>query len=122
MYRMHIRLFELSFLAGSPLPAGGNMKFTSVLLLSLSCAMGQTAQTPTASISGTVLDAKTQEPVPAALVMVIQSGAPPFSRNTKTGADGAFEIQAFQPASIRFARKRAIAISTRASGTVLPHG
>jgi len=52
------------------------------------------AQTGTASITGTVLDAKTLKPVPAALVMAVQSGAPAFSKSTKTDANGAFQIQA----------------------------
>ncbi len=66
-------------------------KYFLTLLLAVSAAI---CQTGTASISGKVLDAKTLKPVPAALVMAIQSGTPPFSKNTKTGADGAFQIQA----------------------------
>jgi hypothetical protein len=66
------------------------MKYILILVLSVSAAIGQTG---TANISGTVLDAKTQKPVPAALVMAIQSGLPPFSKNTKSGGDGAFQIQ-----------------------------
>jgi hypothetical protein len=61
-----------------------------ILLLPLPAAIGQTG---TASISGAVLDAKTQKAVPAALVMAIQSGLPPFSKNTKSGGDGAFQIE-----------------------------
>lgn len=50
-------------------------------------------QTETASIAGTVLDARTQKPVPAAFVLAIRCGAPPFSKTTKSGGDGAFQIQ-----------------------------
>lgn len=66
------------------------MKYILTLLLAVSAAIGQTG---TASISGAVLDAKTQKPVPAALIMAIQTGLPPFSKNTKTGGDGAFQFQ-----------------------------
>ena len=40
-----------------------------------------------------MLDAKTQKPIPAALVMAVASGAPAFSKNTRSGGDGAFQIQ-----------------------------
>ena len=66
------------------------MKSISILLLAVPVAIGQTG---TASIQGTVLDVKTQKPVPAALVIASRAGAPPFTRNTKSGADGAFRIQ-----------------------------
>jgi hypothetical protein len=60
------------------------------LLLAVPAAIGQTGS---ASITGTVLDAKTQKPIPAALVMAVSSGTPPFAKNTKSGGDGAFQIQ-----------------------------
>ena len=66
------------------------MKCIFTLSLIIPAAIGQTG---TASIAGTVLDAKTQKPIPAALVMAVRSGPPPLSRNTKSGGDGAFQIQ-----------------------------
>jgi hypothetical protein len=69
------------------------MKYMFVLLLALHCALAQTLTTGVASISGTLLDAKTLKPVPAALVIASRAGAPPFTRNTKSGGDGAFQIQ-----------------------------
>jgi hypothetical protein len=66
------------------------MKCILILSLAVSAAIGQTN---TASIAGTVLDAKTQKPIPAALVMAVQSGPPPLTKNAKSGGDGAFQIQ-----------------------------
>jgi hypothetical protein len=66
------------------------MKCISILLLAAVGSMGQTGM---AGIQGVVLDAQTQNPVPAALVMANRAGAPPFTRNTRSGADGAFQIQ-----------------------------
>ena len=66
------------------------MKCIFILALVIPAAFGQTR---TASIAGTVLDGKTQKPIPAALVMAVRSGLPPLSKNTKTGGDGAFQIQ-----------------------------
>jgi hypothetical protein len=63
-----------------------------LILLVLFAIHAAGAQTGTASIQGTVLDAKTQKPVPAAWVMANRAGAPPFTRSTKSGADGAFQI------------------------------
>ena len=62
------------------------MKCVVILLFAVSAAIGQTG---TASIAGTVLDAKTQKPVPAALVIASRAGAPPSTKNTKSGGDGA---------------------------------
>jgi len=53
----------------------------------------QTGTTGAASISGTVVDAKTLKSVPSALVIASRAGSPPFTRNTKSGGDGAFQIQ-----------------------------
>jgi hypothetical protein len=69
------------------------MKYIVVLLLMVHAALAQTGKTGAASISGAVLDAKTLKPVSAALVIASRAGAPPFTRNTKTGGDGAFQIQ-----------------------------
>jgi hypothetical protein len=66
------------------------MKYIAIFLLVTPFAIGQTG---TASIAGTVLDARTQKPVPTVLVMAIRSDLPPFSRNTKSGGDGTFDIQ-----------------------------
>lgn len=69
------------------------MKYILVFLLLAHAALAQATKTEAASISGTVVDAKTQKPVPAALVIASRAGAPPFTRNTKSGADGSFQIQ-----------------------------
>jgi|SRR6266536_4275526 len=66
------------------------MKCILLLTLVVPAAIGQTG---TASIAGTVLDVKTLKPIPAALVMAVQSAAPPFAKNTKSGGNGAFRIQ-----------------------------
>lgn len=50
--------------------------------------MGQTA-----SIAGTILDAKTKKAIPAALVMAVSTGLPPLSKNTRSGGGGEFQIQ-----------------------------
>ena len=65
------------------------MKCVVILWIAVSAAIGQTG---TASIAGTVLDAKTQGPVPAALVIASRAGAPPSTGTTKSGGDGAFRI------------------------------
>ncbi len=70
------------------------MKCIFILLLVIPAAFGQTG---TASIAGTVLDAKTLKPIPAALVMAVRSDLPPLSRNTRSGGDGAFQIQGLPP-------------------------
>lgn len=66
------------------------MKYIIFLLLAVSAATGQTE---TASIAGEVLDAKSHKPIPAALVMAIRSGLPPFAKNTQSGSDGSFQVQ-----------------------------
>lgn len=70
------------------------MKCIFVSMLLVPGVMGQTG---TASIAGTVLDAKMLKPIPAALVMAIHNGLPPLSKNTRSGGDGAFQIQGLQP-------------------------
>jgi hypothetical protein len=72
------------------------VKYLSVLLLAAQAAI---AQIGGASIQGTVLDAKTQKAIPAAWVIAIRAGVPPFTRNTKSGGDGAFQIQGLGPGS-----------------------
>lgn len=69
------------------------MKYILVLLLAVHAALAQTGTTGATGISGTVVDAKTQKPVPAALVIASRAGAPPLTRITKSGGDGAFQIQ-----------------------------
>jgi len=69
------------------------MKYILVLLLALHPAMAQTGMAGAASISGTVVDAKTLKPVPAAVVIASRAGAPPFAKSTKSGAGGAYQIQ-----------------------------
>ncbi|MCC7157784.1 MAG: carboxypeptidase regulatory-like domain-containing protein [Bryobacterales bacterium] len=73
------------------------MKYILALLLALHAALAQTGTTGAASIGGTVVDAKTQKPVPAALVTAGRAGAPPFTRNTRAGGDGAYQIQGLTP-------------------------
>jgi len=65
------------------------MKSVVVLLIAVSAAIGQTG---TGSVQGTILDVKTLKPVPAALVIASRAGAPPFTKNTKSGGNGAFQI------------------------------
>jgi hypothetical protein len=66
------------------------MKFSLILSLVIPAAVGQTG---TASIGGTVLDAKSQKPIPSALVMATQTGPSGFTARTKSGGDGAFRFQ-----------------------------
>lgn len=70
------------------------MKYIAILSLICSASIGQTG---TASITGTVIDSKTQKPVPAALVIASRATAPPLAKNTKSGGDGAFQIQGLTP-------------------------
>jgi hypothetical protein len=72
------------------------MKYSLVFLLVVYPALGQTKTTASASVSGTVIEATTLKAVPAALVTASRAGAPPFSRNTKSGGDGAFQIQGLE--------------------------
>jgi hypothetical protein len=51
------------------------------------------AQSGAAAISGKVLDAATNKSVPFAIVTVVRIGLPPFTRTTKSGADGTFQVQ-----------------------------
>lgn len=60
------------------------MKSIFLLLAAATAAGGQTR---TASISGAVLDARTQTPIAAVMVTAIRDGLPPFSRNAKSGGD-----------------------------------
>jgi hypothetical protein len=76
--------------AATLVPGGKLVKCIILLLLAVAAALGQTA---TATIQGTVLDARTLKPVPAGLVIATRAGTPPFTRNTKSGGDGAFQIQ-----------------------------
>jgi hypothetical protein len=64
----------------------------TAFLLSLAASVGM-AQTGTAGIQGVVLDAKTLKPIATAWVMANRSGPPPFVKRTKSGSDGAFQIQ-----------------------------
>jgi len=66
------------------------MKSILILLLALPAAFGQSG---IASIAGTVLDAKTQKPIPGALVIANFQGMPPLAKNTKSGGAGEFQIQ-----------------------------
>ncbi len=66
------------------------MKSVLILLLALPAAFGQSG---TASIAGTVLDTKTQKPIPGALVIANFQGMPPLAKNTKSGGAGEFQIQ-----------------------------
>ena len=70
------------------------MKYVVIALLALTAAMGQTG---VGSIQGTIVDAKTLKPVPASLVIASRAGGAPFTRNTKSGADGAYQIQGLTP-------------------------
>ena len=61
------------------------------------CCAQAAGQTGTGGIRGTVLDASTQKPLPVAWVVANRDGAPPFSRNTKSRGDGAFEMRGLTP-------------------------
>jgi hypothetical protein len=69
------------------------LKLFRVFAIFLFLTPAAIAQPATASIQGTVLDARTQKPIPAAWVTASRDGAPPFTRNTKSGGDGGFQIQ-----------------------------
>jgi hypothetical protein len=51
------------------------------------------AQTSNSSIQGSVSDSSSHKPIPSALLIAVRIGLPPFSRTTRSGADGAFQIQ-----------------------------
>jgi hypothetical protein len=70
------------------------MRLVWMLLFAISAAH---AQTGTASIQGAIRDAGSQTPVPAAWVTAVRAGAPPFSKSTKSGGDGAFVIDGLAP-------------------------
>lgn len=67
------------------------LKCIVIFFLAASAGM---AQTGTARIQGTVLDAKTLKPISTAWVIASRAGVPPFVKRTKSGSDGAFQIQA----------------------------
>lgn len=77
------------------------MKSLLVFLLSVHIALAQTEKDGLASISGTVIDGKTLKPIPAALVIASRTGVPSLARNTKSGADGAYQIQGLTPGNYR---------------------
>lgn len=64
-----------------------------VPVVSLFCLLIPVARGETARITGTILDAKTGKPMPAANVMAVREGLPPVAKNTRSGGDGAFEIE-----------------------------
>ncbi len=65
----------------------------AMMLGSLICS----GQTGTSSIQGTIMDGKTQKPIPTAIVRAIRGGVPAFARNTRSGADGSFSIRSLAP-------------------------
>ena len=69
-----------------------NLTLPLTLLLAFPAAFAQTGA-GTASVTGTVLDAKTGKAVSAAWVVVNRAGAPPVAKKTKSGGDGSFQIQ-----------------------------
>ena len=66
------------------------------------------------SVSGTVLDAKSGEPLRSAPVMAVREGAPPLMRSTRTDAEGGFQIGGLAPGSYR------ICVQAASSGYVDP--
>src|SRR5436309_99488 len=64
-----------------------------ILIFSSLAVQSALAQAGTTSVAGTVVDAKTLKPVTAAWVIANRTGVPPLTKNTKTGADGTFQIQ-----------------------------
>ena len=67
------------------------------VLLPLLAAAPLLAQTPTAALQGKIVDASTQKAIPAAWIIANRTGTPPFSRRTKSGGDGAFQLQGLTP-------------------------
>ena len=66
------------------------MKYLAILSLAVSIAHSQTVM---GGLAGTVVDGKTLTPIPGALVIARFVGTPPLAKNTKSGGDGAFQIQ-----------------------------
>ena len=50
------------------------------------------AQTSTATLQGTVVNASTAKPVAGAIVTAIKTGLPPLSQSARSAADGSFQI------------------------------
>lgn len=69
------------------------MKSILAMLFAVQAVLAQTETAKVASIGGTIVDAKTLKPIPSALVVASRAGAPPLSRSTRSGGDGAFQIQ-----------------------------
>jgi hypothetical protein len=72
------------------------MKCILVLSLVAAAASGQTG---TATVAGTLVDASSSKPVPAAMVLAIRTGTPPLIKKAKSGADGTFRIQGLEAGS-----------------------
>src|SRR5690242_10436011 len=79
--------------AGTNITHDNPMKYILVLSFAFHAALAQIGATRAGSIAGTVLDAKTLKPVPAALVIASRAGNPPVAKHTKSGGDGAFQVQ-----------------------------
>lgn len=73
------------------------MKYIPILSVLVPAVLAQIAPTGAAGIAGTVLDSKTLKAIPAARVIATRASAPPFSRSTRSGGDGAFQIQGLLP-------------------------
>lgn len=66
-----------------------------VILLALPAAV---AQSQSASLSGSVLESSTRQPVVSAIVTATRAGSPPaVTTSTRSGADGAFQFQQLPP-------------------------
>ena len=73
------------------------MRYIFALLLAVGSMPAQTGTSAPASIAGTVVDAATLKPIPGAIVIAGREGVPPLARNTRSGGDGAFQIQGLTP-------------------------
>ncbi len=72
------------------------LRFGQMLFLSAPAILAQTTagiSASSASIHGTVIDAKTLKPIPAAVITASRSAPPSSAKRTRSGGDGSFAIQ-----------------------------
>ena len=74
------------------------MKRTLVLFFAAHALLAQSAK-PVGSIAGTITDAKSKKPITSALVSASRVGSSPFVVQTKSGGDGAYQLQRLEPGS-----------------------
>lgn len=74
------------------------MRVLIAILFALLQAFGQSSG---GVLSGVVSDGREMRPLPSITVLAIRSGLPPFSRQTKTGADGYFRFDGLPAGSYK---------------------